>query len=325
MPTKDIRYYCSKFGNLRRDFKNGGAPHKPILLISIIQSFQTGLYSNTEIHILPDLVGLYKSNWKSLVKTNHQCLFTLPFYHMNTEPFWELIPNIGCELWLKSKSPMRSFSNLTTAVKFAKIDFELKELFLEKESSNILLHFLLDTYFPDTKSNFNSGSGISYISEIENQILKESEETYKVRLLQIRKGLDNNEFQEEVFVRKSIFKKEVPKIYNYSCCISELIIDAGDNISMIDACHIIPFSESYNDTISNGIALCPNLHRAFDRGLISIDKNFIVSVKEDFSEPFSSVYNIKQFSGKKILLPENRNHYPSMESLTHHHIRFGFH
>jgi putative restriction endonuclease len=324
MPAKDLRYYCSKFEKLRRDFKNGGAPHKPILLISLIQAFQNGFYSTSEIHILPELVGLYKSNWKSLVKTNHQCLFTLPFYHMNTEPFWELIPNKGCELWIKSKSPMRSFSNLATAIQCAIIDYELKELFLKKVESNILLHFLLDTYFAETEGNFISDSGNSYISDIENQILNESEETYKVRLLQIRKELDNDEFQEEVFVRKNIFKKEIPKIYNYTCCISGLRIDAGDNISMIDACHIIPFSESFNDTISNGIALCPNLHRALDRGLISIDNNFRVLINKRFSEPFQTVYNIKQFEGVSISLPDNYTYYPSFESLTHHRNKFGF-
>ena len=36
MLTKDIVYYCSCFKKLRRDRKNGGAPHKPILLISFV-------------------------------------------------------------------------------------------------------------------------------------------------------------------------------------------------------------------------------------------------------------------------------------------------
>lgn len=40
----------------------------------------------------------------------------------------------------------------------------------------------------------------------------------------------------------------------------------------------------YNDTITNGIALCPNLHRAFDRGLIAIDDNFKVLVSQSFRE-----------------------------------------
>ncbi|WP_201288840.1 HNH endonuclease signature motif containing protein [Polaribacter septentrionalilitoris] len=40
---------------------------------------------------------------------------------------------------------------------------------------------------------------------------------------------------------------------------------------MIDACHIVPFSISNDDTIPIGISLSPNLYRAFDRGLITIN------------------------------------------------------
>jgi len=324
MPAKNLSYYCAKFENLRRDFKNGGAPHKPILLISLIQAYQNGLYQTAEIQILPELVGLFKSNWQLLVETNHQCLFTLPFYYMSSEPFWELVPNRGCELWIKSKSPMRSFPNLTTAVKCAKIDEELKEFLLKKEESTFLLHLLLDNYFPNAQNSVFTSPDYSYLTEIKTQILQESKQAYQDRLTQIQKELDNEGFQEEVFVRGGIFKKEVPKIYNYTCCISGLRIDAGDNISMVDACHIIPFSESFNDTISNGLALCPNLHRALDRGLISINNAFKVIVNKNFSEPFLSAYNIKQFEGKQILLPSNDHHHPSFESLGYHRKKYGF-
>ncbi len=323
MPLKDLTYYSGRFENLRRDLKNGGAPHKPILLISLIQGFQQGLYKTTEITITPELVGLFKSNWNKLVTTNHQCLFTLPFYHMNSEPFWRLMPNIGCEIWVKSKSSMRSFANLTTAIKYAVIDKELKEFFLKKEDSNVLVQILLEKYFPRTKEKFDF-EGNHYISDIENQIVKDPKEIYEKRLLTIRMELDNEAFQEEVFVRSNVFKKEIPKIYNYTCCISGLRIDAIDNISMIDACHIIPFSESYNDTITNGIALSPTLHRAFDRGLISIDNNYKVLVNNNFSEINRTPYNIKQFTGIKLLLPSNEHFFPSFDSLTYHREKFGF-
>jgi len=324
MPAKNLSYYCAKFENLRRDFKNGGAPHKPILLISLIQAYQNGLYQTAEIQILPELVGLFKSNWNALVEDNFQCLFTLPFYHMNSEPFWELVPNRGCELWIKSKSPMRSFSNLTTAVKCAKIDEELKEFLLKKEESTFLLHLLLDKYFPNVKSAVLTTPDYSYLTKIKTQILQESKQVYQDRLTQIQKELDNEGFQEEVFVRGGVFRKEVPKIYNYTCCISGLRIDAGDNISMVDACHIIPFSESFNDTISNGLALCPNLHRALDRGLLSINNDFRVIVNKNFSEPNLSAYNLRQFEGQQIRLPTNEHHHPSFESLGYHRKKYGF-
>lgn len=53
---------------------------------------------------------------------------------------------------------------------------------------------------------------------------------------------------------------------------------------MIDACHIVPFSQPYDDTIGNGLALCSDLQRAFDRGLIVIDENYKIIVSGIFKE-----------------------------------------
>lgn len=85
---------------------------------------------------------------------------------------------------------------------------------------------------------------------------------------------------------------------------------------MIDACHIVPFSESYDDTVSNGIALCPNLHRAFDRGLISINQDFVVRVSGNFIEEGS--YSVRRFDGKRIELPSKMKHWPAIENLEWH-------
>ena len=94
-------------------------------------------------------------------------------------------------------------------------------------------------------------------------------------------------------------------------------IDAITNATMIDACHIVTFSESYNDTITNGIALCPNLHRAFDRGLITIDTNYKVMISKVFNENKSKMA-LKQFEGKEISLPSYEKYYPLMDNFVWH-------
>ena len=99
-----------------------------------------------------------------------------------------------------------------------------------------------------------------------------------------------------------------------------IITDA--DIQMIDACHIVPFSESHDDTITNGISLCPNLHRAFDRGLISLDTEYRVLVKS-FTEQ-ENFYSIKQFDGRQILLPNNKQYFPSQENIAAHRLRHNF-
>lgn len=318
--NEKLPYYVHCFTHLKRDAKNGGAPHKPILLLSIIRLFDKGIFTNNQIHILPELVASFKSNWSKLVVTNHHPIFAMPFYHMSSEPFWKLIANVGCEKWIESKSSMRSLQNLTTAVNFALIDNELAELLLQPESRDVLKISILDRYFPETKSNYgkNGNDDLPNVS-----ILNESSEEYKRKIIELKNQVDENAFQEEVFIRGGLFKREIPKIYNNTCAITGLRIDAITNISMVDACHIVPFSEGYDDTLTNGIALCPNLHRAFDRGLISISDDYRVILNENFIES-ESVYNLSQFSGIKITLPSQKKHYPALENLKQHRERFNF-
>jgi len=86
---------------------------------------------------------------------------------------------------------------------------------------------------------------------------------------------------------------------------------------MIDACHIVPFAVSHDDTVCNGLSLCPNLHRAFDRGLIALDENYRLVISQNFSENDSD-YSIKKYEGSRILLPDMKDHYPAWENLRWH-------
>lgn len=318
---KDLSYYVYCFTHLNRDNKNGGAPHKPILLLSLINLFNNGIYNSPEILITAELVSSFKTNWSKLVFTNHHPIFALPFYHMNSEPFWKLIPNLGCEKWIESKSSMRSFGNLTTAVKTAVIDLELSILLMKPENRDVLKISILDRYFPETKWNFvnNGNDDLPNVS-----ILNESSEEYRRKIIELKNHVDENSFQEEIFIRSGIFKREIPKLYNNTCAISGLRIDVTANISMVDACHIVPFSEAYDDTLTNGIALCPNLHRALDRGLISISDDYTVLVKNNFVENQKSVFNISQFEGAKLLLPNNSKYHPSLENIFAHRNKYSF-
>jgi putative restriction endonuclease len=301
--------------------KNGGAPHKPILLLSIIRLFENGLFTNNQIYVLPELVASFKSNWTKLVVTNHFPIFALPFYHMSSEPFWKLVANAGCEKWIESKSSMRSFSNLTTAINYALIDNELSNLLLLPENRDILKITLLDKYFLDTKSNFGTSGNDDLPSET---ILHDNSDEYKRKIIELKNKVDENAFQEEIFIRGGLFKREVPKIYNHTCAISGLRISAVANVSMVDACHIVPFSDAYDDTLTNGIALCPNLHRAFDRGLISISDDYTILTNKNFVENQKSVFNISQFAGKQIFLPYTEELYPDLGNIAVHRKKFGF-
>ncbi len=312
---KTLQKYLKAFKKLRIDRSHGIAPHKPILLISVLQSFQNGFQKNQRIYITPELVALFKTNWSLLVTSKHDCRISYPFYYLRSDKFWKLIPKRGFDNIDKIGSIIKSFSNLNAAVDCAVIDEDFYDLAHDKRSNELLIQFLLDEYFPNSKVNYNnlSGSQKNLFDGIENKILTEPSEEYRQ---EIKKLLEQKN-EEEIFLRGSLFKREIPKIYYNTCCISGMKINATTNVSMIDACHIVPFSVSYDDTVSNGIALCPNLHRAFDRGLIAINENYQVVVSKSFKED-ETRYGIRIFEGKKIQLPNLKSYYPSMENFRWH-------
>jgi putative restriction endonuclease len=307
-----LEKYIRKFSDLRIDRSKGAtAPHKPILLLSIITEIEKGNITENKIYITPELVARFKDYWHQLVNNPiFSPNFSLPFFHLKSEGFWFLNTFIGKEILLTSSQSIKSFGHLKDVVDYASFDEMLYELLIVTQTRLILRNVLLDIYFNHAAISESNKT----ISEISTQILNDPAIIYKTRA----EHFD----EEEVFVRGGVFKKEIPRIYNYSCCVSGMRITASSDVQMIDACHILPFSESHDDTISNGISLCPNLHRAFDRGLITIDQEYRVVIKS-FKEDDTS-YSIKQFEGKHILLPSNQDHYPAQTNLSLHRKKFNY-
>ncbi len=303
-----LQSYLNKFTKLNRATKNGiKAPHKPILLLAIIQSIELGEIKENKIYIIPELVARFKDYWKWLVRESFfSPNFSLPFFHLRSEKFWHLQTFFGKEILLTSSHSIKSFSQLRGSVQYAYFDNALFSLLSNQDSRQIIFRFLLDHYFSGKKL-YDIKTDL--FESITQEILHDS----PVEYLHVIETAD----EEEVFVRSGVFKKVVPRIYDYTCCISGLRIVSGYDIQMVDACHIVPFANSHNDTISNGISLCPNLHRAFDRGLVSIDNEYRVLVADNFVE--SSFENgIKAYHGKPIILPAEESYRPSLENLDWH-------
>lgn len=308
--------YLHHLSKLRRDSKNGGAPHKPVLLLAVLELVRKGeLYAN-RIEITPELVLEFKSIWSKLVITQHTANFALPFYHMKSEPFWRLVTNAGMTIPVTSSNSIKSLGALKESVAFAELDKDLFELMKDPVSHAVIEEALLEQYFPETKSRFRTSEN-DLFSQLEVQILQEDRESYSERIEELKETLSKEQFEEEIFVRGGVFKREIPKIYDYQCAISGMRVESTTNAQLVDACHIVPFAISKDDTITNGISLSPNLHRAFDRGLITINNDYVVRVSPAIREK-ASPYSLSQFDGKSIILPSETRYYPSVENLIWH-------
>ncbi|WP_165929555.1 HNH endonuclease [Pseudocnuella soli] len=304
--------YVRKFTKLKRGNVQGmKAPHKPVLLLAVIDGIEKKNIRSNQIQISPELVANFKDFWSQLVRDSRFSEnFSLPFFHLRSDGFWHLQTLPGREISLTSSHSIKSFTHLKEVINYACFDQELYNLLSNEHTRQILKQTLLDAYFPNTHLHASN----QLIGEIINQILHEPSAIYKTKAL--------NFDEEEVFVRSGVFKKEIPKIYNHTCAISRMRIITDADIQMIDACHIVPFSQSHDDTITNGISLCPNLHRAFDRGLISLDGEYRVLVKP-FKEQ-ENFYSIKQFEARQILLPNSNHYFPAQENLAAHRLRHNF-
>jgi putative restriction endonuclease len=309
-----LEKYCRQFGKLKRAYQHGGAPHKPILLLAILKSVESKVITSNRIYITPELIMNFRELWSKLVMTKHQMNFSLPFFHMQSEPFWRIITKPGAFVPLTSSHSIKSLGSLNESIQYAEIDKELWDLMMNGQTNLTLTKLLLSTYFSELS---NVTLEYQELHEIEHQIMHDDQYTYKARIVDIENNYNNEQGQELLYIRCGIFKREIPKIYNYSCAISKMRIATSSNAQLVDACHIVPFSVSKNDTITNGISLCPNLHRAFDRGLITIDSNYRVKVSPKLTED-DSPYSIKQFEGQEIVLPSITSQYPLLENLDWH-------
>ena len=105
----------------------GKAPHKPILLLSVIEGFEKGYLSSEKVPIIPELITSFHDIWKSLVKTNHTLNFSLPFFHLASESsgIWKLKTLPGQKISRTKSSSIKSLKSLKETVQFAHISQEL--------------------------------------------------------------------------------------------------------------------------------------------------------------------------------------------------------
>jgi putative restriction endonuclease len=283
---------------------NGKAPHKPILLLALIQEIDEGRIEDNKVFITPELIASFKEIWSRLVEGNWSAKFFLPFYHLsNDKPqFWFLKLEPGAQVALTSSYSPKSITALKDGVRYAYFADWLWDLLQNPSEREKLRIQLINRYFPNKvlKPEDVHLSTQSYLKQLELQFVTN---TAADKLPKAYRVLERE-------ARCTFFKSRIPEIYHFTCAISRQQITTSDDVQMIDACHIRPWSETKDDSIQNGIALTPTIHRAFDRGIIRINSDYTVALATDFTENENSPFSLKQFEGKMILLPEKKEWWP---------------
>jgi putative restriction endonuclease len=309
---KDCHHYARKFTKLRVDRASGNpAPHKPILLLAVIDLFEQGVIQRNEIYLSPDLTANFLKFWHRLVSTDHHSNIALPFFHLTGEKFWHLMPNPGFEAAIQSRVKIRTLPALQAAVKYAYLDTDLFNLLSEQKTRTELTTVLIQAWFPGKGGEITETFKYDEFGAIQQRLFDSGGATYTVKDLKD---------EDQIFVRNAAFRRNIVKLYDQRCAFCKMRVVSWDGQNIVDGAHIMPFSEFHDDRFVNGIALCKNHHWAFDRGWFGIDDDYRIVIPRDrFTEAAAiDSREMMAFHNESISLPQDSRYLPSKESLYWH-------
>ena len=211
---KDLNYYIKCFSALNTMKMQGKpAPHKALLLLSVIDLVEQGFITDSNIQLSDILEERFKYYASQYVGNNsaYDPKINYPFYHLRSEPFWELVSTTG--------NPVPAISNYSTNnlkkhIAYARIDTELIQL-LKDYNKRALLRAILITKYLAPQNIMNNehmpptSKDINIIEKLNNLLssCQEYGETYKRLIGQGVSNIDNT--------FTSNFKTKIPVILEY--------------------------------------------------------------------------------------------------------------
>lgn len=116
------------------------------------------------------------------------------------------------------------------------------------------------------------------------------------------------------YSRDANFRKIVLNAYDNRCAVTRF------QLRLVDAAHILPVpSGNSSDHVTNGIALSPTFHRAYDNCLIYLDENYVMRLNPEKVDELKQhkldggINEFKSFIDKKIHLPLDAYQRPRIE------------
>jgi putative restriction endonuclease len=296
---------------------NGRAPHKPFLLLAILDGVEQGWIQNNRIELTQPLIETFFEYWNRIMGEDHVTTISLPFFHMQSESFWKLIYKNDKEEFKNSPS----LGGLIDRVYYAEIDSELFNSIDEPDGRNQIRSLLIRTYFSEGTanrvadvSNFNL-QAFNYSVQLEAfaaepfRIDHTDEEAVKYRVSKTQ-------------VRDAGFSRTVRAAYDYTCAICRSRVITQARGTLVDGAHIVPRSISNNDDPRNGIALCKTHHWLFDQYLLTIRPDHTLLLSNFLKVNKNEIGDLWSLNDKPVLLPVDERFLPAQEALEVHLGKF---
>jgi putative restriction endonuclease len=287
------------------------APHKPLLLLSVMDLFAQGSIEANLIEFTSELGELFTLYWARVMPPDRRGNIALPFFHLKSEGFWHLVPRPGKESFVATTRQIRSATQLADTVLGARLDDELYDLLCAEKSRNVLRAALIETYFaPEAQSVLVEQGTINVDAFHYSQKLLE-----QARNRRIAEGLVE---EYEATTRDQGFRRAIVTAYEHRCALCGIRMLTPDGHTVVDAAHIVPWSITHNDDPRNGMALCRLCHWTFDEGLISVSSKYAVVTSPQLAATCNVPGHLLTLKGRGIIGPDERPLWPDLDSLRWH-------
>lgn len=286
---------------LKRDKSSGyEKPYKPVLLLALMDLIGEGHFAQNQIPLTDDLIQRYRAILSIVGREKDRGPINYPFWHLaGDETLWTLWGKDRQTLYRKGENAQSSPSVkwIRERLGHASLDPELFALLSNPSDRALIREALVCRYFPQHRNALLPSE--SYPTKNESE------------------GTDQAVAEEAPPPRSAAFAKTVKEVYDYRCAASGLRFRFGD-LTMVDACHLIPFASSHNDHPSNGIALSKNHHWAFDHALIAPQQKetkLVWAVSPRLDDRIPEHKALLDLDGRSVLLPKDKRFFPADTSL----------
>jgi len=298
------------------------APHKPLLLLAVLDLVHRGVITLPFIDVTGDLVELnelFNLYWRQIIPLGQTSSIAFPFSRLDREPFWELVPQPGTTI---TPAIINNTSSVTYLRKYAlgaKLDEDLFHIMQSGEGREALREALLQSCFsPEAAALLREQSIINREAFDYSRLLEE-----KSHLPLVKEIVEADSYRPAA--RDQGFRRTVVKAYDHRCALCGVRIITPEQHTVVDAAHIVPWSKSQNDDIRNGIALCKLCHWAFDAGMMGVSENYLVITSRQIAANPNVPGLLLTLSGRSIIPPHDRDLWPAQQYLAEHRRAWRLH
>jgi putative restriction endonuclease len=247
---------------------------------------------------------------------NIRASMAYPFPRLKNDGFWHLIPNLGFEAKIDMDSS--SMSRLREVCAGARLDDELFALLMQPEPRQQLRMTLIDTYFaPEIRLALIEQGTVNLGAYDYSRGLLSHGEAAEAPL----RWAEQEEADTFVRIRDQGFRKAIVTIYDHRCALCGIRMLTPDGHTVVEAAHIKPWSESYDDKPSNGLSLCRLCHWSFDEGLMSVGFKYEVLVSRRVQTEHNLPGHILTLRDRPIFTPSEDQYWPAQDNLDHHRAK----